>query len=198
MPDEDAGNDEDQEEAIDHTAENARGTRNAAGPLQIFGAFCAGEAKRVRLGDAAECVFHVPRLGAHREDDTHRAARGAEQIGSKQRQKDDYGADAVHLPVEEPGEGAEKYRPAPGSGSVGSDAHPLVDVKIGLGVRTEEGCEIGADLRVSALHPAAQLLADVVDCDAHESPPPFGTVGRACFALFDYTLKLLGAAAAVN
>jgi hypothetical protein len=28
--------------------------------------------------------------------------------------------------------------------------------------------------------------------------PPFGTVGRACFALFDYTLKLLGAAAAVN
>ena len=127
---------------------------------------------RVRLGDAAECVFHVPRLGAHREDDTHRAARGAEQIGSKQRQKDDYGADAVHLPVEEPGEGAEKYRPAPGSGSVGSDAHPLVDVKIGLGVRTEEGCEIGADLRVSALHPAAQLLADVVDCDAHGSPPP--------------------------
>ena len=61
MPDEDAGNDEDKEEAIDHTAENARGKRNAAGPPQIFGAFCAGEpsVSALAMRPSAYFTYHV-------------------------------------------------------------------------------------------------------------------------------------------
>src|SRR5580704_12437336 len=130
-------------EAGKHTC----GQRHAAGALQIVMAVGTLQAHLIRLGDARERRVDVEALRDHGEENPGAGTSAAEQVAEYHRHKQYHRAGAVHFAIEEPAEGTEEDRPAPGAARPRSiaGAHLVVHVDVDMGVRPEEGRKFGAN-----------------------------------------------------